>query len=102
MILVTTDTVPGKEITACLGMILACVPFFGTKYGEGITNLNGVTTPDVSAVYEKRRSEAFERLAWGAEGMGANAVIAVRMDVREITSTWKEICAYGTAVVIET
>lgn len=100
MILVTTDTVPGHKITECIGLILACVPFWGNKYGEGIANLNGITTSDVNAVYEARRSEAMERLAFGATNIGANAVVGVRFDTREINATWKEICAYGTAVVI--
>ena len=31
----------------------------------------------------------------------ANAIIAFRFDTSELGSVWTEICAYGTAVVIE-
>jgi uncharacterized protein YbjQ (UPF0145 family) len=36
-----------------------------------------------------------------ATEQGANAVIAMRFDTSEMGGNWTEICAYGTAVVIE-
>ena len=36
-----------------------------------------------------------------AEAKGANAVLAMRFDTSEMGGNWTEICAYGTAVVIE-
>jgi uncharacterized protein YbjQ (UPF0145 family) len=36
-----------------------------------------------------------------AEGVGANAVIAMRYDANEITDGITEVLAYGTAVVVE-
>lgn len=100
MLLATTDTVAGREATVCLGMVLASVPFFGSKYAEGISDLNGKTTADISAALEARRTEVLERLALTADHMGATAVVGVRMSTREITTTWKELCAYGTAVIV--
>lgn len=99
MILTTTETVAGRPIVVTFSIVVASVPFFGTKYGEGITDLNGNTSPDVAAVYEKRRYEVLKRLAVVAGDIaGANAVIGVRFHDREITATWKELCAYGTPV----
>jgi uncharacterized protein YbjQ (UPF0145 family) len=46
------------------------------------------------------REEAVERMAQIAQKRGANAVVGMRFDHREITSSWVEICAYGTAVVV--
>ncbi len=36
-----------------------------------------------------------------AEARGGNAVLAMRFDTSEMGGNWAEICAYGTAVVIE-
>ena len=36
-----------------------------------------------------------------AEARGGNAVLAMRFDTSEMDGNWTEICAYGTAVVIE-
>jgi uncharacterized protein YbjQ (UPF0145 family) len=36
-----------------------------------------------------------------AQGMGANAVLAMRYDANEITDGITEVLAYGTAVVVE-
>jgi uncharacterized protein YbjQ (UPF0145 family) len=32
--------------------------------------------------------------------LGANAVIAMRFDHRQVTDTTNEVCAYGTAVTV--
>jgi uncharacterized protein YbjQ (UPF0145 family) len=45
------------------------------------------------------REEAVARMTEAAERRGANAVVGMRFDHREITDYWAEICAYGTAVV---
>ena len=101
MLLSTTDNLPGATITVTLGMVVGAVPYFGSTYAEGIKSLDGATHPDVSIVLERRRQEALERLGVNARRLGASAVVGVRFTSREITGTWKEVCAYGTAVVIE-
>jgi uncharacterized protein YbjQ (UPF0145 family) len=42
-----------------------------------------------------------DRMVQEAESRGANAVLAMRFDTSEMGGNWTEICAYGTAVVIE-
>ena len=98
MILVTTEAVAGARVAATIGIVYACIPYFGTKYAEGIGDLRGGTAPDIPAVLERRRAELLARLVVRAAGVGADAVLAVRMDTREITPIWRELCAYGTAV----
>ena len=44
---------------------------------------------------------AFEALIADAEGLGANAVLAMRYDANEIASAVTEVLAYGTAVIVE-
>lgn len=99
-IVVTTPTVPGTSVVRVLGTVVGSVAWFGNKYAEGIGDLNGNTHPDVGGVFERRRYEALRKLQRNAEAIGANAVVEVRFDSREITGTWKELCAYGTAVMV--
>lgn len=96
--LVTTDHVPGFESVAHMGLVLACIPFWGSKYAEGIGNLKGQTNSNVAGAFEHRRRELLQRLANTARDIGADAVVCIRMTDREINDTWKELCAYGTAV----
>lgn len=98
MILSNVDHVPGVTIRASLGLIVACVPYFGVTYLEGIKDLKGVTVADVSAVFEHRRAQAVNRLVAKALERGADGVIGITFDHRDITSSWKELCIYGTAV----
>ena len=100
MILTTTDAVPGQHIGQTLGLVIAAIPYWGTKYAEGITDLNGTTHANVPILYEGRRYQVLSRLEAHASVMGANAVVGIRFHDRTITSTWKELCAYGTAVVL--
>jgi uncharacterized protein YbjQ (UPF0145 family) len=100
VILATTTEIPGSAVGAVLGLVVGCVPFFGTTYGEGIKDLKGNTHPDVPAVLERRRQECIARLAHNARAMGADAVIGVAFDHRDITQAWRELCVYGTAVTL--
>jgi uncharacterized protein YbjQ (UPF0145 family) len=47
------------------------------------------------------REEVVNRLVAEAEARGGNAVPAMRFDTSEVGGNWTEICANGTAVVIE-
>ena len=47
------------------------------------------------------REDVVDRMVTEAEPSGGNAVLAMRFDTSEMGGNWTEICAYGTAVVIE-
>lgn len=100
VILATTTELPGYTVGAVVGVVVGAIPYYGTTYGEGIKDLNGNTAADVPAVLERRRREALARLAHNASDLGADAVLGVTFDVREITQAWRELCAYGTAVTL--
>lgn len=95
IMMATTDPPPNLVI---LGLVVGCVPWFGSTYAEGLKDLNGQTQADLPAALESRRYEALRRLSDRAQRIGATAVYGVRFDVRDINSTWRELCAYGTAV----
>ena len=50
---------------------------------------------------QESRHEALTRLTEAAQAMGANAVLAMRYDSNELMTSFQEILAYGTAVVVE-
>jgi uncharacterized protein YbjQ (UPF0145 family) len=50
---------------------------------------------------QARREEVVGRRVAEAEAKGGNAVLAMRVHTSEMGGNWAEICAYGTAVVIE-
>ena len=54
-----------------------------------------------SALLERWRQEAVERMVERAEALGANAVLSMRFDASSISTFMSEIVAYGTAVRIE-
>jgi hypothetical protein len=47
------------------------------------------------------REAAVTELMRMARRRGANAVIGMRFDNRDVSNNWAEICAYGTAVRVE-
>jgi uncharacterized protein YbjQ (UPF0145 family) len=100
IVVTTTEGVHGMTVEVTVGFVYACVPYIGTKYAEGISDLNGQAQRDIESILERRRGQALARMENRARFMGANAVVGVRFDHREINATWKEICAYGTAVIV--
>ena len=69
-------------------------------FNEGIKSLHGGTNPRMFENLTRWREEAVERMAQNALSRGANAIVGMRFDHRDLTSSWIEICAYGTAVVV--
>jgi uncharacterized protein YbjQ (UPF0145 family) len=103
VLVVTTDILPGYEVRHVLGEVLGVLARPRNPYSEGVKALSGKSVDsDVSAAALMRwRQEAIVRMAHQARERGANAVIGLRFDHRDITGAWGEICAYGTAVVVE-
>jgi uncharacterized protein YbjQ (UPF0145 family) len=100
-LVVTTDSLPGYEIREVIGEVLGVTARTHNPYAEGVKALDGGLNPQMVAALAHWRAEAVTQLARNAERRGANAVVGMRFDHREITDYWAEICAYGTAVVAE-
>jgi uncharacterized protein YbjQ (UPF0145 family) len=100
MLMVTTDDVPGYVVLKSLGLALACLPYMGDKYQSGIKDLHGQTNRNIPALLEDQWVNVLRRLKACGEEMGADAIVDIRLESREITSTWRELQAYGTAVLI--
>ena len=57
--------------------------------------------PEFTQMLYEARMQVMGRMVDEAQRRGANAIIAMRFDASEIATQWTEICAYGTAVVVE-
>jgi uncharacterized protein YbjQ (UPF0145 family) len=101
MLVVTTETVPGFEVTYVIGEVCGVSAQGRNAYTAGIKELSGVANPRMNEQLAHARDEAITEMIRAARRRGANAVIGMRFDNRDITSGWAEICAYGTAVRVE-
>lgn len=98
----TTNDIPGHEIREVIGEVVASLSRSINPYKEGVKQLRGGTTdPDAAKNLTKWRTDAISKLRDAAEKKGANAVVAMRFDCRQVSATHMEMCAYGTAVKSE-
>ncbi|HEY0697644.1 MAG TPA: YbjQ family protein [Micromonospora sp.] len=100
MLVVTTDHLPGYEIRLVLGEVVSSMARTRNPYREGVKNLRGgAYDPRAPENLTRWRTDAVAKLGEEARRLGANAVIGMRFDHREVGEMWMELCAYGTAVV---
>ena len=101
MLVVTTEAIPGFEIRRVIGEVIGVTAKTVNAYAEKLRYLNGTSNPDMLGVLARVRQEAVRRMWEAARLNGANAVIGMRFDHRPVNAGWNEICAYGTAVWVE-
>jgi uncharacterized protein YbjQ (UPF0145 family) len=103
MFMVTTNDVPGYRVTQVLGEVMG-LTVRSTNFGQGFTAgfraLGGGEIPEFTKLMYESRYEVMNRMWAEAVQRGANAVIAMRFDSGSLGS-FSEMCAYGTAVLIE-
>jgi uncharacterized protein YbjQ (UPF0145 family) len=100
VLVVTTDVLPGYEIRAILGAVVSSMARTRNPYREGVKNLRGGNyDPRAPENLTRWRTDAVARLGEEAQRLGANAVIGMQFEHREVGTMWMEVCAYGTAVV---
>jgi uncharacterized protein YbjQ (UPF0145 family) len=100
MLVVTTESIPGYEVTAVIGEVVGVTARTFNPFIEGVKSLNGRLNPQLVRLLTQIRQEAVARMIDAAQRRGANAVIGMRFDHREVTHSWNEVCAYGTAVLV--
>jgi uncharacterized protein YbjQ (UPF0145 family) len=100
----TMNDVPGYRVTKvigeCFGLTVRSRNAF-SQFGAGLKSLVGGELVGMTKNLERSRQEVLERMVQTAESRGGNAVLAMRFDTSEMGGNWTEICAYGTAVVVE-
>ena len=99
MLVVTTDSLPGYDVRVVLGEVLGVTASTRNPFASGIRSPATGERGDMAHVLVQTRARAIEQMMVAARRRGANAILGMRFDNRDITSMWVEIVAYGTAVL---
>ena len=104
MILVTTDTIPGKRIVKVLGLVRGNTiraRHIGRDILASLKNIVGGEIDDYTKMMSEAREQALDRMISNAESLGANAVVGVGFMTCPMMQHAAELLAYGTAVIIK-
>lgn len=101
ILIVTTDSVPGREVTEVLGLVRGSTvraKHVGTDIVAALRNLVGGEVKEYASLLAGAREQAIDRMVEEASKRGADAIVAVRMQTSMIQQGSSEVLAYGTAV----
>lgn len=104
MIITTTETVPGREITEALGIARGSTVRarnVGRDIFAGLKNLVGGEIDEYTKLQAYAREQAMQRMEQDAQQLGADAIVNVRFTTAMIMQGAAEILAYGTAVKLK-
>lgn len=101
MILSTTHTVPGREISAALGLVRGSTVrarHVGRDILAGLKNIVGGEIEEYTKLQAEAREQALQRMTDDATKLGADAVVGILITTAMVSRGAAEILAYGTAV----
>ena len=104
MIITTTETIPGKEVSEILGVARGSTVRarnIGRDMMAGMKNIVGGEISEYTKLQANSRDQAIQRMMADAKKLGADAVINVRLSTSMIMQGASEILAYGTAVKLK-
>ena len=104
MIVTTTDTIPGKNITQTKGIVRGSTVrarHVGKDIMAALRNIVGGEVNEYTKLLAEAREQAVMRMTEAAQETGGNAVVGMRFITAGIMGAAAEIVAYGTAVVVE-
>ena len=87
MIMTTSDTIPGREISQTIGLVSANsvrARHVGRDILAGLKNLVGGQIGAYQQLLVESREQAFAALQEDAEQQGADAIVAVRMATADV------------------
>jgi len=100
MILVTTETISGKELET-LGMVKGSTIQTVNAVrdiGAGLKTLVGGELTKYNEMMNNARALATKRMVEEAEGMGADGIVCIRYSSASVMQGAAEVMVYGTAV----
>ena len=100
MILVTTETIPGKQFEV-LGVVQGSTiqsKHIGKDIGAGLKQIVGGELKGYTEMMNDARRIATERMTEAAQELGADAVVCLRYASSSVMQNAAEVLAYGTAV----
>lgn len=103
MIITTTDTVPGKEISEIKGIargstVRSRMVVFDIF--SAIRNVVGGELNEYTKLQADSREQAIERMIADATKMGADAVVGIKFESATVMQGASELYVYGTAVTL--
>ena len=101
MLALTTETVPGRDIAEPLGIVRGSTvraKHIGSDIVASLRQIVGGEVREYAALLAGAREQAYDRMIDDARGMGADAIVAVRMETSTIQQGASEVVWYGTAV----
>ncbi|MCH7721523.1 MAG: YbjQ family protein [Planctomycetes bacterium] len=104
MILVNTETVPGRTVRELKGLVQGNTiraKHFGRDLAASLKNIVGGELKGYTELLTEARRQAVERMIAQAQELGADAIVNVRFTTSAVTQGAAELYAYGTAVVLE-
>lgn len=103
MLVVTTDSIVGKEIVEVKGLVKGSTvrsKHIGKDIGASLKTIVGGELNGYNEMLIEARQIALGRMADDATRLGANAVVGVRLMSSAVMAGAAEMVAYGTAVVV--
>jgi uncharacterized protein YbjQ (UPF0145 family) len=101
MILSTTETVPGREITEIVGVARGNViraKHIGTDIIAALRNLVGGEVSEYTKLMAEAREQALDRMVAQGRELNADAIVGIRFATSMVMTGAAEILVYGTAV----
>ena len=104
MIVVTTDSIPGRHVVKTLGLVKGNTiraRHVGKDILAGLKGLVGGEISEYTKMVAESREQCIDRVTEEAEALGANAVVGLRFTTASMMQGAAELLAYGTAVIVE-
>lgn len=104
MLVVTTDSIPGKEIIEVKGLVKGSTvrsKHIGKDIGASLKTIVGGELNGYNEMLIEARQIALGRMVDDAKSLEANAIVGVRLMSSAVMAGAAEMVAYGTAVVVK-
>ncbi|MXZ43384.1 MAG: YbjQ family protein [Gammaproteobacteria bacterium] len=104
MIVVSTETIPGKRIVRAVGLVrgnTVRARHIGRDITATLKNIVGGEIREYGKLIAESREQSLDRMKEHAREMGANAVVGVRFTTSVMMAGSAELLAFGTGVVVE-
>ncbi|MCK4511601.1 YbjQ family protein [bacterium] len=104
MIVVTTDSIPGRRVVKTLGLVKGNTiraRHVGKDILAGLKGLVGGEISEYTKMVAESREQCIDRVTEEAGALGANAVVGLRFTTASMMQGAAELLAYGTAVIME-
>jgi uncharacterized protein YbjQ (UPF0145 family) len=104
MIVVTSESIPGRRVVRALGLVKGNTiraRHVGKDILAGLKGIVGGEISEYTKMVAESREQSLDRLLEEAEALGANAVVGLRFTTASMMQGAAELLAYGTAVIVE-